>query len=91
MAVDGDLIAQEARNHHKSSCLFHKPNVSIDLNSIVDTTLLHTFEVLEQNRTKVGKTVEIMDVYREKGGTSLSRRTLQENFQSQFAILVMTF
>ena len=84
LAADGDLVAAEARYHRKCNCLFHKPAVSIDdySDSVVDTALLQTFEVLEQDRTKVWNTVEIMDVYEQKGGTRLSRRTLVEKVES---------
>jgi hypothetical protein len=57
----------------------------------VDTALLQTFEVLEQDRTKVWNTVEIMDVYEQKGGTRLSRRTLVEKVESQFGDDILSF
>ncbi|MEG7522541.1 MAG: hypothetical protein M3H12_05505, partial [Chromatiales bacterium] len=70
-----------------------KPAVSIDdySDSVVDTALLQTFEVLEQDRTKVWNTVEIMDVYEQKGGTRLSRRTLVEEVESQFVDDILSF
>lgn len=42
LAADGDLVAEEARYHRKRSCLFHKPAVSVDVNSdsVADTALL---------------------------------------------------
>ena len=93
LAADGDLVAAEARYHRKCNCLFHKPAVSIDdySDSVVDTALLQTFEVLEQDRTKVWNTVEIMDVYEQKGGTCLSRRTLVEKVESQFVDDILSF
>lgn len=93
LAADGDLVAAEARYHRKCNCLFHKPAVSIDdySDSVVDTALLQTFEVLEQDRTKVWNTVEIMDVYEQKGGTRLSRRTLLEEVESQFVDDILSF
>ena len=93
LAADGDLVAAEARYHRKCNCLFHKPAVSIDdySDSVVDTALLQTFEVLEQDRTKVWNTVDIMDVYEQKGGTRLSRRTLVEKVESQFVDDILSF
>ena len=64
IAADGDLIAAEARYHRKFSCLFHKHSESNDdrSHSEVDTALLKTFEMLEQNRTKIWNAVELMDL-----------------------------
>ena len=57
LAADGDLVAAEAQYHWKCSCLFHKHSESNDdrSHSEVDTALLKTFEMLEQNRTKIWK------------------------------------
>ena len=55
LAVDGDVVAAEARYHRKCRCLFHKHSESNDnrWHSEVDTALLKTFEMLDQNRTKI--------------------------------------
>ena len=92
-AAGGDLVAAEARYHRKCSCLFHKPAVSKDdySDSMVDTALLQTLEVLEQYRTQIWNTVEIMDVYEQKGGANLSRRTLLEKVESHFGDEILSF
>ena len=93
MAADGDLVAAEAWHHRKCSCLFHKPPISKDDYSdfVVDTALLQTFKVLKQDRTNVWNTVEIMDVYQQKGGTRFSRGTLLEKVESQFVDDIFSF
>ena len=48
--------------------------------------------VLEENCTKIWNTVEIMELYEQKGGTSLSKRTLLEKFiESHFGEDILTF
>ena len=65
LAADGDLVASEARYHWKCSCLFRTHSESNDdrSHSEVDTALLKTFEMLEQNSTKIWDKVELMELY----------------------------
>ena len=79
--------------HTVDNTLFHKHAASVDVNSdsIMDRALLETFVVLEENCTKIWNTVEIMELYEEKGGTSLSKRTLLEEIESHFGEDILTF
>lgn len=87
MAVNGNIVAEEARYHRKSSSLFNKP-VSVD---VVDTALLQTFEVFEIDRAKIWSIVEIMGVYEQKGGHNLSRRKLLEKVESHLVRVLCVF
>ena len=93
LAADGDLVAAEARYHWKCSCLFHKHyEINDDRSqSEVDTALLKTFEMLEQNRTKIWNKVELMELYEQNGGTTMSRRALLENVEGQFGDDIVIF
>ena len=58
------------------------PAYYVNSDSIMDRALLETFVVLEENCTKIWNTVEIMELYEQKGGTSLPKRTLLEKIES---------
>ena len=47
--------------------------------------------MLEQNSTKIWNKVELMDLYEQNGGTTLSRRTLLEKAEGQFGDDIASF
>ena len=47
--------------------------------------------MLEQNSTKIWNKVELMELYEQNGGTTLSRRTLLEKVEGQFGDDIVSF
>ena len=84
-AVDGGLVAAQARYHWKCS-FFHKHSENNDnhSHSEADTASLKTFDILEQNSTKIWNKMELIEFYEQNGGTTLSWRTLLEKVEGQF-------
>ena len=50
-----------------------------------------TFEMLKQNRTKIWNKVELIELYEQNGGTTLSRKTLLGKVEGQFGDDIMSF
>ena len=68
--------------------------VVFSINILKATMIVHipkTFEMLEENRTKIWNKVELMELYEQNGGTILSRRTLLGKIEGQFEDDIMSF